>query len=234
MMGTAMKVLISVILCIFSFNVVAKTSDTTCDVVLTYDIVVMPNQIRFTEDNTVIDIAKNGQIKHNQHIIPMSLALKSQAKALEMQIRRDLPRFKIQFSARLEQIHLHFEQAIEKRLGNDSRLLNYLDRFYVRLKELMQQTIYEQDNVVYFNHIAFNQLTNRGEKMAKGLLASAIADSLIHFKLIKNYQAVRLIAKDEWKVEKPKLKAFSQRGCAMFQSIDAQYKKIKAQIPTLE
>lgn len=213
---------------ILSFPVLATA--TTCPIALNYDIRIDKIYTQFNQKGSTIAINRQGQIRYNDYQVQLTPAQQLQAKALQHQVRLQLLQFKIGLNQHLNQIHSGLQAAIKKQLGNDSRLLGYLDRFYSKLVGLMQETIYEQEGTLYFNHEAFNQLTAKGQQLGKVYLATIIADSVIHFKLIKNYQGVHRIADSEWKAQKPKLKAFEDNSCAFFQAIDAQYQQLYKEI----
>lgn len=94
----------------------------------------------------------------------------------------------------------------------------------------MEETIYEKDSTLYFNHDALNQLTAKGEQSGKAYLTTMIVDSAVYFKLIKNYEEVRKIAETKWKVQKPELQVFKEKICASVQSINAQYYRLQNKI----
>ncbi|WP_392566987.1 DUF2884 family protein [Utexia brackfieldae] len=222
------------ILCLFltCFSVVslAKPAETTCPVASNFDIIIDTQSVRLIEQNSELKIFPNGKMALNQRNVTSDRVIQQKAAAFQTYLRKELPAFLLLSDQQLANIYQVFISAIDKRLGNDSRLIQYIDRLNTRLKAILDAAIYHQDEQLIFNHQKFNAIKHDGEDIAKRIFTTATLDSLIHFNIFKNYSAIKTIAGEEWKAQKPALKIFNQQVCDLMADINTQYNLLRAEI----
>ena len=190
--------------------VVAKTK---CDSQVNYDIYITANNIKIIGNNKTYTITPEGEISVNQQPQTISPATKLKAQRLQSFIRQTVPEIEKKTYWHLEDLRHHFNSAIVKNVGQDSSLIKHLDNIYNKLKALMRNAIKTQNGTTEFHHANFNRITDDGEKAVKGEFVGVLKDSVLEFKLFKNFSTLKGIAKNEWKKKKDDLKKFNAEVC---------------------
>jgi hypothetical protein len=222
------KIVFYWILGCFSCSLLAKENQQTCSVQPSYDIIVMDSSIEFTVHDHIMTLMNNGKIKMDDQYYLIDNDNKQKVMTFLTYLRTELPAFKQLSHQQLNSVHNNFAVAIEKQLGNDAHLLTSLNQLYTELNLMLEDVIHSDNNQLIFKHTAFNSLKEKGRSSAVRIFKSALADSFFHFKVFKDYSAIKKISANEWKKQKPELKAFNLQVCKMIEEIDKQYKQLAA------
>lgn len=220
------KVVFCWILGCFSYSVIAKEIKDTCPVRPNYDIIITDTSVEFIENDHTMDLFNDGKLQIDDKYYVIDNINKQKVITLSTYIRTQLPAFKLLSHQQLSNVHNNFTLAIKNRLGNNAHLLKYLDQLYAELSVMLEEVIYTDNNRLFFKHKIFNSLKEKGRTNAVRIFKSALADSFFHFKLFKDYSAIKKISADEWKKQKPELKAFNLQVCKMVEDIDKQYRQL--------
>lgn len=224
------KWIVGLFFVLFSTVIWAKPAETTCPTAANFDIVINAQSVKISGQNQVLNIFPNGTMQLNELDLVLDKTTQQQAKLFQSYLRKELPEFLTLSEKQLTDIYQVFTTAIDKRLGNDSRLLGYIDRLHQRLQAILNAAIYKDNQQLVFNHQSFNSIKVDGEDIAKRIFTTATLDSLVHFSIFKNYSAIKKIAADEWKAQKPALKEFNQQVCQLMENINSQYNQLQSNI----
>jgi hypothetical protein len=222
------KIVFYWILGCFSCSVVAKEAQPTCSVQPNYDIIIMDSAVEFVGHDHIMTLSNSGKLQIDNQYYVVNDNNKQKMMTFLTYLRTELPVFRQLSHQQLNNVHNNFAMAIEKRLGNDAHLLTYLNQLYTELNLMLEAVIYNDNNQLIFKHTAFNSLKEKGRSSAARIFKSALADSLLHFKVFKDYSAIKKISANEWKKQKTELKAFNLQVCKMIEEIDNQYKQLVA------
>lgn len=221
-----------IIVLILPFQI-ALAKNNECERKPTYDIIVKDDLAQFINDNHNLKITSSGLITLDDVPIQATSKVKKQAQVLHAFLYQQLPRFENQSHQRLNDTRAAFEIAIRDKLGNKSELLKNLNSLNDELNKLLKKAINTREGVTYFYHQPFNNLKQDGEARGKNIFYKVIGNSILHFDVFKNYSAIKKIAKNEWKIQKVKLKEFDHQVCELIIQIDQQYNQLILELSEL-
>lgn len=219
------------LLFLFLFNSFAVfAANPECAVKPSYDIVISKQNVHIFNNKNDLVILPTGKIIFNHETVLPSSQLKKNILKFQRDLRQQLPQLELQALNLLDEVNKTFDKAITLKLDNDDDLHGQLKKLYKRLVKLLQQSIITQNDETQFNYKNFNNLKKDGEDIGQRIFYNIVGNSILHFNLFKNYGAIKKISKDEWKTQKPKLKAFDSKICTVITHIDEQYQKILSEL----
>lgn len=211
-----------------SFTVFAANQE--CAVKPSYDIVISKQNVHIFNDKNDLLISPTGKIIFNNQSVSPSPQLKQNALKFQRALRQQLPELEQQALNLLDEVNTTFKKAIITKLDDDSGLHEQLKKLYKRLVNLLHQSIITENNETHFYFKNFNNLKKDGEQIGQRIFYNIVGNSILHFRLFKNYGGIKQISKNEWKTQKPKLKAFDSKICSVITNVDTQYKQILSQL----
>ncbi|OCG18742.1 MULTISPECIES: DUF2884 family protein [unclassified Gilliamella] len=201
-----------------------------CEIKPSYDITISKESVRIFNKKNDLNITPNGNVVLNKKSAILNPLLQKKLALFQQDLRQKLPQLEQQYLNLLLEVKITFEQAIKNQLGDDNGLKNELDKFYKRLVKLLHASIITENGNTRFFYQNFNNLKKDGEDIGQRIFYNVVGGSILHFDFFKNLGAIKQISKNEWKAQKPKLKAFDAHICSVITDIDAQYKQILAQL----
>jgi hypothetical protein len=212
------------VLVLFPFMVFASYKE--CMVKPSYNITINDQNVHIFNKKSDMLILPDGEVIFNGKSITLGSQLQNVTTQFQQELRQHLPQLEQQTLNLLREVYEIFEKAIQTRLNNDSQLSSELKTLYKRLVNLLQQSIVTINNETYFNYKNYNNLKKDGEAIGQEIFLNVVGNSILQLNIFKNYNAIKQISKKEWKLQKPKLKAFDEYVCSVITHIDEQYQKI--------
>ena len=201
-----------------------------CPVKPSYNIAITKENVHIFNKKNDLMIKSNGEVVFNEKIVLLQPPLEKQTQKLQTDLRQQLPKLEQEALSILAEIKITFESAIKNKLGNDNELYGELNKLYKRLVKLLHKSIISESGNTQFYYQNFNNLKKDGEEIGKHIFYNIVGGSIINFDFFKNYGAIKQISKNEWKAQKPKLKAFDAHICSVITDIDGQYQQILTQL----
>lgn len=201
-----------------------------CPVKPSYNIAITKENVHIFNKKNDLMIKSNGEVVFNEKIVLLQPPLEKQTQKLQTDLRQQLPKLEQEALSILAEIKITFECAIKNKLGNDNELYGELNKLYKRLVKLLHKSIISESGNTQFYYQNFNNLKKDGEEIGKHIFYNVVGGSIINFDFFKNYGAIKQISKNEWKAQKPKLKAFDAHICSVITDIDGQYQQILTQL----
>ncbi|MFQ1008063.1 hypothetical protein B6D12_10825 [Gilliamella apicola] len=201
-----------------------------CPVKPSYNIAITKENVHIFNKKNDLMIKSNGEVVFNEKIVLLQPPLEKQTQKLQTDLRQQLPKLEQEALSILAEIKITFESAIKNKLGNDNELYGELNKLYKRLVKLLHKSIISESGNTQFYYQNFNNLKKDGEEIGKHIFYNIVGGSIINFDFLKNYGAIKQISKNEWKAQKPKLKAFDAHICSVITNIDGQYQEILTQL----
>lgn len=201
-----------------------------CPVKPSYNIAITKENVHIFNKKNDLMIKSNGEVVFNEKIVLLQPPLEKQTQKLQTDLRQQLPKLEQEALSILAEIKITFESAIKNKLGNDNELYGELNKLYKRLVKLLHKSIISESGNTQFYYQNFNNLKKDGEEIGKHIFYNIVGGSIINFDFFKNYGAIKQISKNEWKAQKPKLKAFDAHICSVITNIDGQYQEILTQL----
>ncbi|OCG07700.1 hypothetical protein A9G13_05660 [Gilliamella sp. wkB178] len=201
-----------------------------CKVKPSYDIVINKENVHIFNKTTDLIINPKGNVVLNNKSIPLDPQLIKETKQFQQDLRQQLPQLEQQAYILLGEVKQTFDQAIKNKLGDDNELHGQLNKLYKRLVKLLHRSIITDNGETRFYYQNYNNIRQEGEDIGQHIFYNVIGSSILQFDLLKNYGAIKQISKNEWKTQKPKLKAFDAHICAVITSIDGQYQQILTEL----
>ena len=201
-----------------------------CPVKPSYNIAITKENVHIFNKKNDLMIKSNGEVVFNEKIVLLQPPLEKQMQKLQTDLRQQLPKLEQEALSILAEIKITFESAIKNKLGNDNELYGELNKLYKRLVKLLHKSITSESGNTQFYYQNFNNLKKDGEEIGKHIFYNIVGGSIINFDFFKNYGAIKQISKNEWKAQKPKLKAFDAHICSVITNIDGQYQEILTQL----
>ncbi|OCF92210.1 hypothetical protein A9G17_03275 [Gilliamella sp. wkB7] len=201
-----------------------------CPVKPSYNVAITKENVHIFNKKNDLMIKSNGEVVFNEKIVLLQPPLEKQTQKLQTDLRQQLPKLEQEALSILAEIKITFESAIKNKLGNDNELYGELNKLYKRLVKLLHKSIISESGNTQFYYQNFNNLKKDGEEIGKHIFYNIVGGSIINFDFFKNYGAIKQISKNEWKAQKPKLKAFDAHICSVITNIDGQYQEILTQL----
>ncbi|OCG44221.1 hypothetical protein A9G35_08245 [Gilliamella sp. Choc5-1] len=201
-----------------------------CGVKPSYDITINKESVHIFNKKDDLTIMPNGNVVLNNRSILPNPSLQKKLVYFQQDLRQQLPLLEQQSLNLLLEVKMTFEQAIKNHISNDSELKSELNKLYKRLVKLLHASIITENGNTQFSYQHFNNIKKEGEDIGQHILYNVVGGSILHFEFFKNLGAVKQIAKNEWKAQKSKLKAFEAHVCSVITDIDVQYKQILTQL----
>ena len=201
-----------------------------CPVKPSYDIVINKDSIHIYNKSNDLSIMNDGQVILNKKIISPNPSLRKKLDQFEKALRSQLPQLEQQSLSLLSEVKVAFDQAITKKLSDDRELHSELNKLYKRLVKLLHGSLISEDGSTKFYYQKFNKLKKDGHDIGERIFYNVIGGSILEFNLFKNIAAIKDISKNEWKAQKPKLKAFDAHICSVITDVDQQYQQILTEL----
>ncbi|MCX8649107.1 DUF2884 family protein [Gilliamella sp. B2776] len=201
-----------------------------CPVKPSYNIIVTRENVHIFDKKNDLMIKPNGEVIFNEKNLILQPSLEKQTQKFQANLRQQLPKLEQEALSILTEVKITFEKAIKNKLGNDNELHDELSKLYKRLVKLLHKSIMTESGNTQFYYQDFNNLKKDGEAIGKRIFYNVVGGSIINFDFFKNYGAIKQISKNEWKDQKPKLKAFDAHICSVITDIDDQYQLILTQL----
>ena len=201
-----------------------------CPVKPSYNIAITKENVHIFNKKNDLMIKSNGEVVFNEKIVLLQPPLEKQMQKLQTDLRQQLPKLEQEALSILAEIKITFESAIKNKLANGNELYGELNKLYKRLVKLLHKSIISESGNTQFYYQNFNNLKKDGEEIGKHIFYNIVGGSIINFDFLKNYGAIKQISKNEWKAQKPKLKAFDAHICSVITNIDGQYQEILTQL----
>ncbi|NUF48565.1 DUF2884 family protein [Gilliamella sp. ESL0250] len=201
-----------------------------CGVKPSYDITISKESVHIFNKKNDFTIMPNGIVVLNKQSVTLNPPLQKKLVQFQQDLRQQLPQLEQQSLSLLLDVKMTFEQAIKNQLGDDNELKSELNKLYKRLVKLLHASIITENGNTRFSYQNFNNLKKDGEDIGQHIFYNIVGGSILHFEFFKNLGAIKQISKNEWKAQKPKLKAFDAHICSVITDIDAQYKEILTQL----
>ncbi|MCX8641171.1 MULTISPECIES: DUF2884 family protein [unclassified Gilliamella] len=218
------------LLILLIFPVIAVAKQKQCAVKPSYDITITEKNVRIFNKNSDLTILSNGNVELNQSPVLLNAQQQKQTLMFQKNIRQQLPQLEQQALTMLSSVKFSFENAIKNKLGNDSKLQSELNKLYKRLVKLLHQSIITENGRTEFHYQNFNNLKKDGEEIGQRIFYNVVGGSLVNFNFFQNYATINEISKNEWKAQKPKLKAFDAHICSVITDINNQYQQILSEL----
>jgi hypothetical protein len=201
-----------------------------CGIKPSYDITINRESVHIFDKKNDLIIMPNGNAILNKKAVSLNPLLQKELIQFQQNLRQQLPLLEQQSLSFLTEIKETFEKAIKNQLGDDNELKSELNKLYKRLVKLLHASIITENGNTQFSYQHFNNIKKEGEDIGQHILYNVVGGSILHFEFFKNLGAVKQIAKNEWKAQKSKLKAFEAHVCSVITDIDVQYKQILTQL----
>ena len=201
-----------------------------CPVKPSYNIAITKENVHIFNKKNDLMIKSNGEVVFNEKIVLLQPPLEKQMQKLQTDLRQQLPKLEQEALSILAEIKITFESAIKNKLANGNELYGELNKLYKRLVKLLHKSIISESGNTQFYYQNFNNLKKDGEDIGTHIFYNVVGGSIINFDFLKNYGAIKQISKNEWKAQKPKLKAFDAHICSVITNIDGQYQEILTQL----
>ncbi|MWP48907.1 MULTISPECIES: DUF2884 family protein [unclassified Gilliamella] len=201
-----------------------------CGVKPSYDITINKESVHIFNKKDDLTIMPNGNVVLNNRSILPNPSLQKKLVYFQQDLRQQLPQLEQQSLNLLLEVKMTFEQAIKKHLSYDSELKSELNKLYKRLVKLLHGSISTENGNTRFSYQNFNNLKKDGEDIGQHIFYNVAGGSILHLNFFKNLEAIKTISKNEWKAQKPKLKAFDAHICSVITGIDTQYEQILMQL----
>ncbi|MBI0029138.1 DUF2884 family protein [Gilliamella sp. B14448G11] len=201
-----------------------------CPVKPSYNIVINKESVHIFNKKNDLMIKSNGKVVFNEKTVLLQPPLEKQTQKFQTDLRQQLPKLEQEALSLLSEVKITFENAIKNKLGNDNELHRELNKLYKRLVKLLHKSITSESGNTQFYYQNFNNLKKDGEDIGTHIFYNVVGGSIINFDFFKNYGAIKQISKNEWKAQKPKLKAFDAHICSVITDIDGQYQQILTQL----
>ena len=201
-----------------------------CGIKPSYDITINRESVHIFDKKNDLIIMPNGNVILNKETISLNPSLQKELIQFQQDLRQQLPLLEQQSLSLLTEVKETFEKAIKNQLGDDNELKSELNKLYKRLVKLLHASIITENGNTRFSYRHFNNIKKDGEDIGQRIFYNIVGGSILHFEFFKNYGAIKQISKNEWKAQKPKLKAFDAHICSVITDIDAQYKQILNQL----
>ncbi|OCG03210.1 DUF2884 family protein [Gilliamella sp. wkB112] len=201
-----------------------------CKVNPSYDIVINKVNVHIFNKTTDLIITPKGEVVLNNKSMNLDPKLIKETKQFQQDLRQQLPQLEQQAFTLLSEVKQTFDQAIKTKLGDDNELHSQLNKLYKRLVKLLRRSILTDNGETRFYYQNYNNIRQEGEDIGQHIFYNVVGSSILQFDLLKNYSAIKQISKNEWKTQKPKLKAFDAHICTVITNIDEQYQQILAEL----
>ncbi|MWN91014.1 DUF2884 family protein [Gilliamella sp. Pra-s65] len=210
--------------------IIAFAAKKECAVKPSYDITINKESVHIFNKKDDLTIMPNGNVVLNNRSILPNQPLQKKLVYFQQDLRQQLPLLEKQSLSLLLEVKITFEQAIKNQLSDDSELKNELNKLYKRLVKLLHGSISTENGYTRFSYQNFNNLKKDGEDIGQRIFYNVVGGSILHLDFFKNLGAIKKISKNEWKAQKPKLKAFDAHICSVITDIDGQYEQILTQL----
>lgn len=220
------------ILFLFSLtlSITAFAAKKECPVKPSYDIVINKNNIHIVNKSNDLSIMSDGQVVLNAKTVSVNKSLRKKLNEFQKSLRLKLPQLEQQSLNLLLDVKVAFDQAITRKLSDDRELHSELNKLYKRLVKLLHRSIITENGTTTFYYQNFNNLKKDGEDIGERIFYNVVGGSIVEFNFFKNLGAIKDISKNEWKIQKPKLKAFDAHICSVITNVDQQYQQILTEL----
>lgn len=220
------------IIVIFSLtlSITVFAAQKECAVKPNYDIVINKDNIQIVNKSNDLSIKNDGKVILNKKTISASPQLRKNLNEFQKSLRSQLPQLEQQSLDLLLEVKVAFDLAITRKLSDDRELHGELNKLYKRLVKLLHRSIITENGTTKFYHQNFNKLKKDGQDIGERIFYNVVGGSILEFNFFKNFGAIKDISKNEWKAQKPKLKAFDSHICSVITDIDKQYQQILTEL----
>ena len=220
------------ILFLFSLtlSITAFAAKKECPVKPSYDIVINKNNIHIVNQSNDLSIMSDGQVVLNAKTVSVNKSLRKKINEFQKSLRLQLPQLEQQSLNLLLEVKIAFDQAITRKLSDDRELHSELNKLYKRLVKLLHRSIITENDTTPFYYQNFNKIKKDGQDIGERIFYNVVGGSIVEFNFFKNLGAIKDISKNEWKTQKPKLKAFDAHICSVITDVDQQYQQILTEL----
>jgi hypothetical protein len=218
------------LLIVFFFPVSVFAAKKECGVKPSYNITISKESVHIFNKKNDLTITQNGRVILNEKLVTLNPSLQKELIQFQHVLRQQLPLLELQSVNLLTEVKEAFEKAIKNQLSDDNELKGELNKLYKRLVNLLHTAIITENGYTRFSYQNFNNLKKDGEDIGQRIFYNVVGGSILHFNFFKNLAAIKQISKNEWKAQKPKLKAFDAHMCSVITDIDKQYTLILTQL----
>lgn len=220
------------IIVIFSLtlSITVFAAQKECAVKPNYDIVINKDNIQIVNKSNDLSIKNDGKVILNKKTISASPQLRKKLNEFQKSLKSQLPQLEQQSLDLLLEVKIAFDLAITRKLSDDRELHGELNKLYKRLVKLLHRSIITENGTTKFYYQNFNKLKKDGQDIGERFFYNVVGGSILEFNFFKNFGAIKDISKNEWKAQKPKLKAFDAHICSVITDIDKQYQQILTEL----
>jgi hypothetical protein len=218
------------LLIVLFFPVSVFAAKKECGVKPSYNITISKESVHIFNKKNDLTITQNGRVILNEKLVTLNPSLQKELIQFQHVLRQQLPLLELQSVNLLTEVKEAFEKAIKNQLSDDNELKGELNKLYKRLVQLLHTAIITENGYTRFSYQNFNNLKKDGEDIGQRIFYNVVGGSILHFNFFKNLAAIKQISKNEWKAQKPKLKAFDAHICSVITDIDKQYTLILTQL----
>lgn len=211
------------VLCSIATSIQAKE---TCPNLFTYDVTINPQIMSITNDKARITITENGQISLNEKQLVLNPEQQKRVIHYQNKVKNTFTTIEKTAKWHLANLNTQFTGSINRQLGANNTLLPYLDGLYQNLLALLRESVETKNNQTQFHYKKFATFTEDGQDIAQKSLFGILGNSLKNFSLIKNYKALRNLAKKEWREQKDALKTFQHETCLTLNSLESEQQQL--------
>jgi hypothetical protein len=220
---------------LFSFN--GWAADFSCSVIPQDSIHIKTSVVEVYGSHGSLAITPDGNVSRNGVALSVSNGVKSQAKAYQSGLRKELPYVYNGINQQINQFHNTLDTAISKKFGAKSKTRAHLGEMKSQLVAQLNRVLTPTKDGIIFNAEAVKSVEKDGQAIIQQRLGAIVQDGINEMGsqglqgLLGGLDGLQSTMQQAWQTQINQSKAFANETCGKVRRLEDQKQALIKALP---